>query len=141
MRQEYFCELYISTDKDLFGNGTQCYIEAYDVDITVKGAYDVARVKASQLLTKGNIIERINALLSTGGFTDENVDRQHLFLINQHADLRTKMQAIKEFNVLKKRITNKLDLTSGGKPIPLFDNVIKNGIPNNYRNKKDSSTD
>lgn len=138
MRQELFCELYISTDREMFGNGVQCYIEAYDFDITVKGAYDTARINASRLLTKANIIKRINDNLSSGGFTEENVDRQHLFLVNQHGDLRTKMQAIKEFNALKKRIVNRLDLTSGGKPLPLFDNVTnKKDVSNNDGDAKD----
>lgn len=30
------------------------------------------------------------------------------------------------------------DITSGGKPIPLFNNVISNGIPDNQRNSEDT---
>lgn len=107
LQQEEFCKLYTnseSIDRELFGNGVQCYIEAYDIDLTKKGAYETARVCASQLLTKPNVIARVNELLEEGGFNDQNVDRQHLFLINQHADLKTKMAAIKEYNAVKKRV-------------------------------------
>lgn len=107
LQQEEFCKLYTNSeavDREIFGNGTQCYIEAYNVDLTKKGAYDWARVCASKLLTKANVIVRINELLEEGGFNDQNVDRQHLFLINQHADLKTKMAAIKEYNAVKKRV-------------------------------------
>jgi hypothetical protein len=135
MKQELFCEYYVSQDIELFGNGTKSYIEAYNPK-RFGNWYEVAAANASRLLKNAKIIKRINSLLEVGGFTDENVDKQHLFLINQHADLKTKLGAIREFNMLKKRITNKLDLTSGGKPIPLFDNVS-----NNDSDKKDSSAE
>lgn len=115
--QEKFCQLYTSVDREMFGNGTQCYIEAYDVNLSRPNAYEAARVRASQLLTVVNIIDRINSLLETGGFSEQNVDKQHLFLINQHADLKTKLGAIQEYNKLKARIQKKIDITSGGKSI------------------------
>jgi hypothetical protein len=71
--------------------------------------YTTAMACSSRLLSNVKIIERINSLLETGGFTDTNVDKQHLFLINQHADLKTKMNAIKEFNTLKGRIKTKIE--------------------------------
>lgn len=115
LQQEAFCQLYISTDREMFGNGVQCYIEAYDVDLSKQGAYDWARVCASQLLTKPNVMARINNLLEEGGFNDQNVDKQHLFLLNQHADLKTKMAAIKEYNAVKKRVEpNKVEVHVNG---------------------------
>jgi len=103
-KHEAFCQTYVNGDKEFFGNGTQTYIEIYEIDLTKKGAYASARSSASQLLTKINIVNRINELLEEGGFNEQNVDKQHLFLINQHADLKTKLGAIKEYNTLKKRI-------------------------------------
>lgn len=124
LQQEAFCQLYINADREMFGNGAQCYLSVYGAEYLIKNKrpmrYEVAMASASRELRKVNVIARINSLLETGGFTNENIDKQHLFLINQHADLKTKMAAIKEFNILKKRITNNIDLTSGGKP--LFDN-------------------
>lgn len=121
-RQEKFCQLY-ATSRELLGNGTQCYIEVYDKEDENgnkrKGhlSNETARANASRLLTNANIIKRVNELLCAEGFNEENVDKQHLFLINQHADLKTKLGAIKEFNELKQRIQKKLDITSAGKEL------------------------
>ena len=104
LKQDEFCKAYIS--KDFFGNGTQAYLEAYglkDEEDKHTITYDTARVNASRLLTNANILKRINSLLEEGGFNEQNVDKQHLFLINQHADLKTKMNAIKEYNRMKER--------------------------------------
>jgi hypothetical protein len=122
-KQEQFCQLYTKGDRDFFGNGTQCYLEVYgwyaedDKDEKRKISYQSAMANASRLLRNDKIIKRINELLETEGFNEENVDKQHLFLINQHADLKTKLGAIKEFNELKQRIQKKLDITSGGKEL------------------------
>lgn len=104
-----FCKVYVSQDKDLFGNGTQSYLEAYgNKDVNGKGvSYLAAMAAASRLLRNVKIIKKINELLEEGGFNNENVDKQHLFLINQHADLKTKLGAIREYNALKKRVDSK----------------------------------
>lgn len=108
LQQESFCQLYALGDRDTFGNGTKCYLEVYGPDYMLLNkkplSYQSAMVSASDLLRLPKIIDRINNLLETGGFNDENVDKQHLFLINQHADFKSKLGAIKEYNVLKKRI-------------------------------------
>ena len=125
-KQELFCKLY-ATDRDYFGNGTQAYIEAYDIDITHKGAYAGAGVCASKLLVNANILAHINELLEVQ-LNDENADRQLAFLMEQDADFNTKLGAIREYNKLKSRIENKLDLTSKGKRITgyTFEVVRKN---------------
>ena len=121
LMQEEFCQLYVNADRELFGNGTQCYLatfgEQYHKEKKRPMKYEVACVLASKELSKVKVIARINELLSTGGFTDQNVDKQHLFLINQHADLKTKLGAIQEYNKLKSRIQKKIDITSDGKEI------------------------
>lgn len=123
-QQEKFCQLYINNDREVFGNGARCYMEVYGPEHLIIHkkplGFLVAAALASRLLTKVKVIERINSLLEQGGFNDENVDKQHLFLINQHADLRTKMQAIKEYNALKERVKNKLELVL---PKPILDAV------------------
>ena len=101
-RQELFCKLY-TTDREMFGNGTQAYIEAYDIDLKQKGAYDGAKSNAYKLLTNTYIIERINELLESGGLTEEHMDKRLLFWANQGASPQTSIAAIKEFNALKKR--------------------------------------
>lgn len=117
-KQELFCELFAS-QREFFGNGTESYIEAYNIDLTRKGAYAGARASASRLLTNANILARINELLETGILNDEFVDKQIAFLITQNAELGTKLGAIKEYNALKQRITKKLkvDVTNPARDV------------------------
>lgn len=109
-KQELFCQLY-SSDQEFFANGTQAYMEAYDIVTSKKGAYEGARVNASKLLTNTNILKRINELLELRGLNDPFVDKQLEFLITQNADLKTKVSAIKEYNKLKSRILEKAEIT------------------------------
>lgn len=124
-QQEEFCQLYIGKDTELFGNGAQCYLAVYGAEYLLKNKkpmnYLVAIAASSRLLANVKVLDRINQLLETGGFNNENVDKQHLFLINQHADFKTKMAAIKEFNELKQRVTKKLELSGTLSLAKLFD--------------------
>lgn len=118
-KQELFCQIYAS-DREFFGNGTQSYIEAYGVDITKKGAYLTARVEASKLLTKPNILKRIDEIFEESGLNDQYVDKQLAKLIIQDADFKTKLGAIKEYNALQQRIAErqkKLDLSIEGQKL------------------------
>lgn len=109
-QQELFCKLY-STDRNFFGNGVQAYIEAYDIDLSVKGAYSNAKASASRLLTNDNLLKEIRKQMKLGDFTDERVDRELQFLIEQYAELSTKLGAIREYNKLKQRIEDKINYT------------------------------
>lgn len=115
-KQEEFCRLY-TTEVEFFGNGVQAYIESYNPNTTKPNWYKTACASASQLLSNIKVCERINQLLEENGLNDQNVDKQLLFLINQHADFKSKVSAIKEYNKLKTRITDKLDVTSKGESI------------------------
>lgn len=117
-KQELFCQLYAS-DTEFFGNGVQAYIEVYEPDQSKPNWYKTACQSASRLLSNVKVFTRINELLEVGGLNDVNVDKQMQFLINQQADFSAKLGAIKEYNKLKKRITDKLDVTSDGKPLPI----------------------
>lgn len=108
-KQELFCTLY-ATDREFFGNGTQAYIEAYDPPRQSKNWYLAARTSASELLTKPNILKRINELLEESGLNDVHVDKQLAFLITQNADFKSKVAAIKEYNSLKSRIIKKSEV-------------------------------
>lgn len=116
-RQEKFCQLYTSDDREFFGNGVQSYLEVYNVDRTKPHWYDTAAVCASRLLRNAKIYRRIEQLLDEGGLNNVHVDKNLLFLITQQSDFAAKLGAIKEYNKLKARITDKKDITSGGKPI------------------------
>lgn len=116
LKHELFCNLF-ATEREFFGNGTESYIEAYDIDLSKKGAYAAARACASRLLTKANVLERIDELLEVGVLNDQFVDKQIAFLIAQNAEFSTKLGAIKEYNALKNRITKKLDMTTNGESL------------------------
>lgn len=131
--QEAFCQCYTMSDRELFGNGVQSYIEIYKPNTTVKNWYKTACVRASQLLSNIKVIKRINELLEDWWFNDTNVDKELSFLISQHSELSTKLWAIKEYNRLKARVVDKLpvqltyDLT--GKSIDEI-NTIKESLLN-----------
>lgn len=116
-KQELFCELY-ATDREFFGNGTQAYIEAYDIDTSKPSKYKVAMSAASRLLSNVKICEKINSLLEEGGLNDQFVDKQLVYLMTQHEDKKAKMAAIREYNQMKGRITQRIDHTTKGESLP-----------------------
>lgn len=100
-KQIKFCKMYASSE-EFFGNGVQSYIKAYNPK-RVGNWYNTARVVACELLTKPNILTYINNLLELRGLNDSFVDKQLEFLITQHADFKSKLGSIHEYNQLKKR--------------------------------------
>ena len=146
-KQEKFCQLYASSS-EFFGNGTHCYIQAYEkfppaneTDKARKKREKIASASAAELLGNPRILDRVNSLLSSNGLNDSFVDKQLLFIIQQHFDYGAKMGAIREYNKLKGRITEKVDHTSKGKSIiPILGGRTKeNDIPRNNsptQNKK-----
>jgi phage terminase small subunit len=121
-KQELFCQ-YFASDREFFGNGTQSYIEAYNVNLNEKGAYQTARACAYESLTKPHILARINELLEVEGLNDVAVDKQLKLVIAQSADYPSKVAAIREYNKLKARIVDKseqtivADVTSNGETV------------------------
>ena len=115
LKQEIFCRLYAS-NHEFFGNGVQSYLEAYQPK-RIGNYYNVARSRASELLTSPNVLRRIDELFEAGGLNDAFVDKQLEKLLTQDADFKSKLGAIHEYNKLKQRITDKIDHTSKGKPI------------------------
>lgn len=111
-KQLLFCKLFVS--KDFFGNGTLAYCEAYDKDPEDVKQYNSARHSASMLLSNVNISNHINNLLEASGLNDQHIDKRLLFLINQNEDKSTSLGAIKEYNKLKQRITDKIDIKTSG---------------------------
>jgi len=92
MKEMEFCERYL----DFKGNGMEAALSVYEC----KNA-KVAAALASEYLTKPNIIAYIDSKLEERGFCDENVKKQHLFTLNQFADLSAKNKAIDMFYKLK----------------------------------------
>jgi hypothetical protein len=61
----------------------------------------VAAAISSENLRKPHIMAYIDSLLVEYGFNDDNVEKQHLFVLNQYADLQAKNKAIDMFYKLK----------------------------------------
>lgn len=110
--REEFCRIYAS-ESEFLGNGVQSYIEAFDVDLSKKGAYLRAQKAAWYLLKKSDILARINNYLAIQSMNDQFVDKQLGLLIAQNADFKAKVAAIKEYNALKGRVKQKLELSLG----------------------------
>lgn len=118
-KQLLFCKLYVS--KEFFGNGTLSYCEAYGFNPNDIKDYNSARHSASHLLSNHNVSQHINSLLDEAGLNDQFVDKRLLFLMSQNEDKSTALGAIREYNKLKKRISDKL------LEIEASDGVIKIG--------------
>ena len=117
-KEEEFCQLFAS-DREFFGNGHQSYIEAFDVTLykgkkpTGKGnymTYESMKLAVHKLLTNDNILRRIDQLFEADGLNDQFVDKQTLKLITQDAEFNVKVKAIAEYNKVKQRITDRLDV-------------------------------
>ena len=123
--EKLFAESYYNQSSPTFGNGTQSAIDAYGEDAFPykegNGVnYNLAGVKAYELLRTPKIYTYGDKLLTSQGFNDTSVDTQHSFLISQSADLNIKAKGIDMYNKLKGRYTEKIDHTSGGMPIINF---------------------
>ena len=112
IKQDLFCKLY-ATDSDIMGNASRAYMKAYGAENPI-----VAKASANKLMDRPEITAQINEYLSTEGFNNENVDKQLNYVINQHRDLNVKVKGIQEYNKLKKRITNTLEIVA---PKPIMD--------------------
>ena len=104
MKEKAFCEEYVS----MYGNGVEAIIEAgYDVwkkDKDGNKLYPnrkLAAVMAYENLSKPHICSYVDSLLEEHGFNDDNVSKQHLFLLNQHSDYKSKAKAVDMFYQLK----------------------------------------
>lgn len=109
-KQKAFCELYASSE-EFFANGVQAYLEVYDIDRTKPNRYKTACVNASRLLSNAKVYNYINKILDDEWLNDNFVDKQLLFLIQQQDEKWVKLQAIKEYNNLKQRITKKIEVS------------------------------
>lgn len=111
-QQELFCQYYAGS-REFYANGVASYIEAYNINTSIPGAYNSAKSNAYKLLTKDYILDRINEILGDLIMNDEFVDKQLGFLMTQNAELSVKLNALKEYNKLKQRITDKVAIEGG----------------------------
>lgn len=145
IQRKLFCRYY-TQNTEFFGNATLSYAEAYGHDLdslskvqekTPKGknipgtseyekAYHVCSSGGERLLRKDDIQKLITKYLNEL-LKDEIVDRELVRVILQNYELPAKVAAIREYNKLKQRITDKADITSDGLPIKLisYKDVVK----------------
>ncbi len=103
LKEQKFCHYFVS--EEFFGNGKASYFKAFGYK--KKSSENAAKVQASILLNKPEVLKCINELLDIAGFNDVHVDKQLLMLITQNIDYSTKIAAIREYNKLKARITER----------------------------------
>jgi hypothetical protein len=109
-KQFHFCMLY-TTDLDHMGNGLRSYITAYGL----QGTTDVAKLASAQtcssrLLRNVMVLDCINKL-RTIKMTHDIADSKLAALINQEDDENIQLGALKEYNRLHGRVTDKLKVT------------------------------
>lgn len=112
IKQDLFCRIY-ATDPDVMGNASRAYMKAYGQENPL-----LSKSASSKLLDKPEITAKINEYLSTEGFNDLNVDKQLNYVINQHRDLNVKVKGIQEYNKLKQRVSNQIQIIM---PKPIMD--------------------
>lgn len=106
---ENFCKHF--TSRECLGHGAESYAKAYPRIDRAKNCLSDSTM-ACGLLKKPIILARIRWLLENSlGLNDLSVDRELAFLIQQSADLRTKLGAINAYNDLRGRIKRKLELS------------------------------
>jgi len=92
LKEKLFSEAYL----EFKGNGTEAAMEAFDC-----ANYKVAAAVAYEYLRKPHIFAYIDLKMEDYGYSDENVKKQHLFIINQMADLSAKNKALDMYYKLK----------------------------------------
>lgn len=123
-KEREFCEYYL----EFKGDGVDAVLEVFDVTNP-----KVAAAMAYEYLRKPHLIAYINSKLEEYGFNDDNVLKQHLFLLNQDADLKSKSKAIDMFYRLKgtyapektANVTVSIDLEANPKLKELADKLNK----------------
>lgn len=157
-KQEAFCRYYTQIAAT-FGNGTLSYAEAYGYDLdnaskddavyeknkdginilvescTYDKIANICAVGAHRLVRSSKIDKYIRQLLNE--MMDNNVVDARLIEIIIKGKDQDSVNAIKEFNKLKQRITEKIDHTSGGKAIDGF-NFVRNDTKDTTNNQADS---
>lgn len=106
LMNDRFCHYYTSCE-EFFGDGTNSYLMAYNLDPNNPKDVANARSSASRLLVDPRILNRIDIYLTEDGFNNGFIDKQLLLVAKQNADFSSKMAAIREYNKLKQRIVDK----------------------------------
>ncbi len=106
LEREAFAQFY-ATSEEFFGNGVRSYAAAYGTDISTKKGFQVAGSNANRLLKTAEVMSRISYLVNLY-LSDAFVDKNLAFVIAQFGNLNAKMEGVKEYNRLRKRIQDKM---------------------------------
>lgn len=163
IQQELFCHFYVIND-ELRGNATHSYAEAYGFKLdelsnedaiyeyydektgegkgkvlepsTRSKAINVCAAESSRLLRTPKIqnrkIEMLNSLLR-----DDYVDSRLAKWIQDDSEPAASIAALREYNKLKQRITEKMDITSKGESIKGIEYIV----PEPPQNETETGTD
>lgn len=107
LQEEMFCRYYTS-DTEFYGDGFNSCAAAFGFDIYDKREAASCKYKAAGLLRTQKILNRINELLQTVTLNNVHVDKQLGFLITQNSDFKSKLGAIKEYNKLNERVSERI---------------------------------
>lgn len=118
-KQDMFCKVF-ATDQNCLANGKLSYKKVYGEHLSD----DVASASSGRFLMDSRFTARINEYLERDGFNNETVDAHHLFLIKQKKDMGVSMKGIQEYNKLKKRVTNQIELIMPTPLAPLDDDEV-----------------
>lgn len=117
------------------------------VDAVFEAGYEcknalVASAIAYENLRKPHIIAYVNSKLDEYGFNDDNVMKQHLYLLQQHGDLKTKAKAIDMFYRLKGSYApeKKEHTIKDDSPLTDEDRELLSILNEHERNKKGNGT-
>jgi hypothetical protein len=104
-KQKLFVECYMKFQCNritaLVEAGYDVYKKDKNGESTGQINFNVAHVMASENLRKPEIIAYLNLSMADFGFNDENVQKQHLFLVNQGDNLPAKAKGIDMWYKLK----------------------------------------
>lgn len=111
LNQKRFAEYYIlGGDNNEFriGNATHSYAKAYSYDLSEEGKADICSGEGSKLLRNPKVKKYMRDVLEASGWNDEAMDARlkQIGFTGKDAD---SINAIKEFNKIKKRVTDKLE--------------------------------
>lgn len=105
-KQKLFCTYYASHE-ELLWNGVRSYAKAYEIDEQkLQTKYKAVQTCADRLLSNVVVCRYINSLLDLK-YSNEFLDSQLWLLAIQNADRKVKLEAIKEINKVRQRITDK----------------------------------
>ena len=111
LKEKLFIKYYLfGCEKEFeFSNGTKSYAKAYGYDIKDEKDYNVCGVESSKYLKKPKLKEYMIEMLEEAGLNDDIADAKLIEILKNGNNVEA-LGAIREYNKLKQRITDKLEV-------------------------------